>query len=45
MDDISAVDVRTLAMDVNALDAQRAAELYREYGCLVVRGLMRPYVD
>jgi phytanoyl-CoA hydroxylase len=26
------------------LDPQRAAEIYKEYGCLVVRGLMKPYI-
>ena len=26
------------------LDPQRAAAIYREHGCLVVRGLMKPYV-
>lgn len=27
------------------LDISRAAEIYNQHGCLVVRGLMKPYVD
>ncbi len=35
-------DIELFADD---LDPTRAATLFREYGCLVVRGLMRPYVQ
>lgn len=34
-------DIELFAED---LDTERAAALYREHGCLVVRGLMRPYL-
>lgn len=38
-------DVGMEALEVHAdrLDAQQAAEIYRTYGALVVRGLMKPY--
>ena len=32
-------------MPVEDLDAAEAAEVYREHGCLVVRGLMKPYIE
>ncbi len=34
-------DIEVFADD---LDIQRAAAIYKEHGCLVVRGLMKPYV-
>lgn len=34
------VGLDVLAMDADGLDVARAAEVYREYGCLVVRGLL-----
>jgi len=38
----SVSDIELFADD---LDPARAAVLFREYGCLVVRGLMKPYVQ
>lgn len=32
-------------VDAKNLDTQRAAAIYKEHGCLVVRGLNRQYVD
>src|SRR5262245_52786758 len=40
----SAVTVADLEVFADRLDPRRAAEFYREHGCLVVRGLMRPYL-
>ncbi|MDE0552667.1 MAG: mitomycin antibiotic biosynthesis protein, partial [Candidatus Poribacteria bacterium] len=39
------VTVEDIEMSVNALDAQKAADLFEEHGCLVVRGLMKPYIE
>lgn len=38
------VTVEDLSLDARDLDPRRAAEIYREHGCLVVRGLMKRYV-
>lgn len=40
----STVTVADLEVFADRLDPRRAAEIYREHGCLVVRGLMRPYL-
>ncbi len=32
-------------MFADELDVQRAAQIFKEHGCLVVRGLMKPYAD
>lgn len=40
----SEVTVDMIEMDAERLDAARAAAIYREHGCLVVRGLMKPYL-
>jgi ectoine hydroxylase-related dioxygenase (phytanoyl-CoA dioxygenase family) len=37
--------VEELEVFADRLDVQRAAEIYRRYGCLVVRGLMSPYLS
>ena len=34
-----------ISVPVEDLDAAEAAEVYREHGCLVVRGLMKPYIE
>ncbi len=39
---VTAQDIEVAADD---LDAGRAAEIFREHGCLVVRGLMKPYLE
>jgi ectoine hydroxylase-related dioxygenase (phytanoyl-CoA dioxygenase family) len=38
------VSVRDIEMDADHFDLARAANIYQEHGCLVVRGLMKPYV-
>lgn len=38
------VDVRDIEVFADTLDVQQAAAIYREHGCLVVRGLSRAYV-
>lgn len=39
---VSVEDVEVSADDLNA---QRAADIFRQHGCLVVRGLMKPYLE
>jgi len=39
------VTVEDIEVFADDLDVQRAAALYKEHGCLVVRGLMKPYLD
>ena len=39
---VTAQDIEVFADD---LDAQRAAAIYKEHGCLIVRGLMKPYLE
>ena len=39
------VSVGDLEVSVDSLDLAAAAAIYREYGCLVVRGLMVDYLD
>jgi ectoine hydroxylase-related dioxygenase (phytanoyl-CoA dioxygenase family) len=38
------VTVQDIEVSADNLDVRRAAEIYQEHGCLVVRGLSRPYV-
>ena len=38
------VTVADIEMSVDALDVQKAADIFEEHGCLVVRGLMAPYI-
>ncbi|MDE0013340.1 MAG: phytanoyl-CoA dioxygenase family protein [Candidatus Poribacteria bacterium] len=38
------VTVEDIEMSVEALDVQKAADIFKEHGCLVVRGLMAPYI-
>lgn len=38
------VTVEDIEMSVDAIDAKKAASIFDEHGCLVVRGLMKPYV-
>lgn len=42
--DVSSVEVKDLEVFADRLDVQRCAEIYAEHGCLVVRGLLRPYL-
>lgn len=39
------VGVQDVELDAEGLDVARAAAIYEEHGCLVVRGLMKPYLD
>ena len=39
------VTIEDIEMSVEALDVQRAADIFEEHGCLVVRGLMAPYIE
>lgn len=39
------VSIQDLELDASNLDPRRAADIYREHGCLVVRGLMSRYVE
>lgn len=41
---LPAVPVEALEVHADNLDPARAAAIYREFGALVVRGLMKPYV-
>ena len=41
----SMVTVRDIEMSADGLDGARAADIFREHGCLVVRGLMKPYLE
>src|SRR5580700_5865712 len=34
-----------MELNADSLDAARAAAIYSEHGCLVVRGLMKPYIE
>lgn len=39
------VTVQDIEVFADDLDAKRAAEIYSKHGCLVVRGLMKPYLE
>jgi ectoine hydroxylase-related dioxygenase (phytanoyl-CoA dioxygenase family) len=39
------VTVADIELSADDLDVARAAAIYEEHGCLVVRGLMKPYLD
>ena len=39
------ITVEDIEMSVDAIDAKKAADIFEEHGCLVVRGLMKPYVE
>jgi hypothetical protein len=41
----SPVPLREIEVFADNLDPQQAAAIYREHGCLVVRGLMKPYLE
>src|SRR2546425_936298 len=40
----STVTVEQLEVFADDMDVARAAAIYKEHGCLVVRGLMKPYI-
>ena len=39
------ITVEQLEMSLDDLDVQKAASIFKEHGCLVVRGLMAPYIE
>ena len=39
------ITVEDIEMSVENLDAKKAADIFEEHGCLVVRGLMKPYIE
>lgn len=39
------ITVEDISLDADTLDSAAAAAIYREHGCLVVRGLMAPHLD
>ena len=39
------VSVEQIEVFAESLDVQKAADIYKEHGCLVVRGLMKPYLE
>lgn len=41
----SMINVEDIELSVDSLDVEKAADIFEEHGCLVVRGLMKPYVD
>lgn len=42
---IQKVSIEQIELFADNLDVKKAGEIYREYGCLVVRGMTRPYID
>lgn len=44
MTNLSDVTVQEMEVFADQLDVPRAAEIYLQHGCLVVRGLMKPYL-
>lgn len=44
MERVSDVNIEDIEMSVDKLDFQEAADIFEEHGCLVVRGLMKPYI-
>ena len=41
----SSIKVEDIEISVVSLDVEKAADIFEEHGCLVVRGLMKPYID
>ena len=39
------VSVKDIEIFADDLEVRKAAEIYQEHGCLVVRGLMKPYLE
>lgn len=39
------ITVEDLELSIDNLDVQKAADIFEEHGCLVVRGLMNPYIE
>ena len=45
VDNVPAVTIADIEVHADRLDVQVAAGIYKEHGCLMVRGLMAPYLD
>ena len=45
MNQESNIKVEDIELSVDSLDVEKAADIFEEHGCLVVRGLMKPYID
>ncbi len=45
MDQELKATIKDIEMSVNALDTEKASNIFDEHGCLVVRGLMKPYIE
>lgn len=45
MNQESNYNVEDIELSVDSLDVEKAADIFEEHGCLVVRGLMKPYID
>jgi len=41
----SNIYVEDIEISVDSLDVENAADIFEEHGCLVVRGLMKPYIE
>lgn len=39
------VSIEEIEVSVDNLDPQQAADIFEEHGCLVVRGLVKPYIE
>lgn len=44
MDQDKKINIEDIEMSVDNLDFQKAAHIFDQHGCLVVRGLMNPYI-
>ena len=45
MDQELKATIEDIEMSVDGLDAEKASNIFDEHGCLVVRGLMKPYIE
>ena len=45
MDQELKATIEDIEMSVGDLDAEKASNIFDEHGCLVVRGLMKPYIE
>ncbi len=45
MDQELKATIEDIEMSVDGLDAEKASSIFDEHGCLVVRGLMKPYIE
>lgn len=43
--EVTPVTVEDIEVSADSLNVQQAADIFKEHGCLVVRGLLKPYLD